>query len=180
MFPEPNKSSKLFSLLRYLLIIMSYRCKKETYVIDWCQRTVLGMKINERIKQRRKELGLGAEEVAHSLGISRATFYRYEASDQEKIPSQIIEPLARILQTTPSRLMGWEEDSMGPQEEREILRILESTREQLLSLDGLMFDGKPATEEAVESILAAMQIGLEMAKKKDKENFSSLNRRKKD
>ena len=37
--------------------------------------------------------------------------------------------------------------------------------EQLLSQEGLMFDGDPASPEAVDSILAAMQIGVEMAKK---------------
>jgi hypothetical protein len=31
-----------------------------------------------------------------------------------------------------------------------------------------MFDGKPATPEAIDSILNAMEIGMEMAKKKNK------------
>ena len=38
--------------------------------------------------------------------------------------------------------------------------------------DGLMFDGDPASPEAVESILSAMQIGMEMAKKKNKEKYT--------
>ena len=32
-----------------------------------------------------------------------------------------------------------------------------------------MFDGNPATPEAIDSILSAMEIGMEMAKKKNKE-----------
>ena len=50
--------------------------------------------------------------------------------------------------------------------------ILEQTKEQLLSQEGLMFDGDPASPEAIESILAAMQIGMEMAKKKNKEKYT--------
>ena len=49
--------------------------------------------------------------------------------------------------------------------------ILAST-ERLLKQDGLMFDGDPASPEAIESILSAMQIGMEMAKKKNKEKYT--------
>lgn len=60
---------------------------------------------------------------------------------------------------------------------REIGDILDTTR-QLLQQDGLMFDGKPATDEDVQSILDAMQIGLEMAKKKNKERYTPKKYRK--
>ena len=32
----------------------------------------------ERIKQRRKDLGLRAEDVAERIGVSRSTMFRYE------------------------------------------------------------------------------------------------------
>lgn len=56
------------------------------------------MTIYERIKKRRKELGLSAEQVAKALGVSRATVYRYESKDIEKIPFDAIQPLADVLQ----------------------------------------------------------------------------------
>ena len=46
------------------------------------------------------------------------------------------------------------------------------TKEQLLSQEGLMFDGDPASPEAIDSILSAMQIGMELAKKKNKEKYT--------
>lgn len=67
------------------------------------------MTTGERIKKRRKEIGFSAEKLAEKLGISPATIYRYEKGDIVKIPGSILEPLAEILQTTPSVLMGWEE-----------------------------------------------------------------------
>lgn len=67
------------------------------------------MTIYERIKKRRKELNISAEELAKALNVSRATIYRYESSDIEKLPTTILEPLSKILQTTPAYLMGWEE-----------------------------------------------------------------------
>lgn len=65
------------------------------------------MEINERIKQRRKELGLSAEYVAEKLKLSPATIYRYESKDIKKFPTEVLEPLSKVLHTTPEYLMGW-------------------------------------------------------------------------
>ena len=39
------------------------------------------MGVGERIKARRKEIGLSAEQVAKELGVSPATVYRYDSND---------------------------------------------------------------------------------------------------
>ena len=73
------------------------------------------MTTGQRMKARRKELGLSAETVAEKLDISPATVYRYEKGDIDKIPGDILQPLASILHTTPAYLMGWEEaPAAGP------------------------------------------------------------------
>lgn len=61
------------------------------------------------MKKRRKEIGFSAEKVAERLGVSPATIYRYEKGDIEKVPVDSLAELAKILQTTPAYLMGWEE-----------------------------------------------------------------------
>lgn len=66
------------------------------------------MEIYERIKLRRKEIGLSAETVAERLGVSPATIYRYENNDIKKFPTDILEPLAKVLHTTPAYLLGIE------------------------------------------------------------------------
>lgn len=63
------------------------------------------------------------------------------------------------------------EPTLKPKDEKDIRVILKNT-EQLLKQDGLMFDGKPASQESIDSILSAMQIGMEMAKKKNKELYT--------
>ena len=67
------------------------------------------MTTGERMKSRRKEIGRSAEEIAKALGVSRATIYRYEKGDIEKVPGQVLEPIAKALCTTPAYLMGWDE-----------------------------------------------------------------------
>ena len=68
------------------------------------------MTIGERIKQRRIELGLSVDEVAEKLGKNRATVYRYESNEIENLPVGTLEPLAKILETTPAQLIGWDDD----------------------------------------------------------------------
>lgn len=68
------------------------------------------MTIGERIKNRRIELGLSVDNVAAELGKNRATIYRYEGDEIENLPTTVLEPLAKILQTTPAYLMGWDDD----------------------------------------------------------------------
>lgn len=65
------------------------------------------MTTGERMKKRRKEIGLSAETVADRLGVSPATIYRYENGDIDKVPGERLAPIAVILQTTPAQLMGW-------------------------------------------------------------------------
>ena len=66
------------------------------------------MTTGERLKLRRKEIGFSAEKVADQLGVSPATIYRYEKGDIEKVPVDSLAELAKILQTTPAYLMGWQ------------------------------------------------------------------------
>ena len=65
--------------------------------------------IHERIKRLRKQNKLSVDEIVKKLNISRATYYRYEINEIEKLPLTILEPLAKILNTTPAYLMGWQE-----------------------------------------------------------------------
>lgn len=67
------------------------------------------MNIGERIKQRRKELKMSADELGEKLGKNRSTIFRYEKGDIENLPLDVLEPIAAILRTTPAYLMGWEE-----------------------------------------------------------------------
>ena len=71
------------------------------------------MDIGKRIRDRREALGLSVEDIARKLGKHRATVYRYESDEIKTLPTDVLAPLAIVLETTPAYLMGWEE----PQEE---------------------------------------------------------------
>mgnify|MGYP000878506575 CR=1 FL=1 len=67
------------------------------------------MKINEKIKSRRQELGLTLEEVGNYVGVSKATVQRYESGEIKNLKLMTIEKLSQILKVTPAYLMGWED-----------------------------------------------------------------------
>lgn len=68
------------------------------------------MTTGERIKSRRVQLGLSVDELAARLGKNRATVYRYENNDITNFPAKVLEPLAKVLATTPAALMGWSKE----------------------------------------------------------------------
>lgn len=138
--------------------------------------------IGKRIRSRREQLGMTQEELASRLGYkSKTTIAKIENGTNDIVQSKVTE-FAKVLDTTPAYLMGWtqldgnivneKEPELTARDERDIAKILEQTKELMLSQEGLMFDGDPASPEAINSILDAMQIGMEMAKKKNKEKYT--------
>ena len=61
---------------------------------------------------------------------------------------------------------------LTPKDEREIMHMMDEMKEKLMQEEGLMFDGQPASPESIQSILDAMQIGMEMAKKRNKAKYT--------
>ena len=68
------------------------------------------MKVNEIIKRRRKELGLTLKDVAEKLGVSESLISRYESNDVKNMGIDKLIPLAEVLKTTPTYLMGLEKE----------------------------------------------------------------------
>lgn len=72
------------------------------------------MTVGERLKRRRKELGMSAEAVAEKLGCSPSTVYRYENGEINKMGIDKLKPIAEAINTSPAYLMGWEDEEALP------------------------------------------------------------------
>lgn len=68
------------------------------------------MTIGQRIKDRRERLGLGQTELADRVGISKQTLYKYENGIITNIPSDKIEAISKVLNSSPGYLMGWSDN----------------------------------------------------------------------
>lgn len=68
------------------------------------------MGIKDRLKKRRRQLGMTIEDVARLAGVSSATVSRWETGDIENMRLDKIALLAKALQVTPSYIMGWDKE----------------------------------------------------------------------
>lgn len=121
------------------------------------------MTIGDRIKSRRMELNISQTELATKTNSSKQTIYKYENNIITNIPSDKIELIANILETTPEYIMGWT-DSLKKEQ------TIESTllpREQRL-LD----DFRNLNTQGQEYILQTMDMVKDRYKKID--SFSKM------
>ena len=93
-----------------------------------------------------------------------------------KIPYDRAQTIAAYLGISVDCILTGIEDKKTPvltvKDERDIAKTLENLMAQLESGGDLMFDGDPMSDEARDSIKAAMRLGLEAAKLKNKERFT--------
>ena len=140
--------------------------------------------LGELIKELRVEKNLSQKELAEKCGLTQQAINRIEHNQRNiefglllkftkvldlSIPDLIeagikLEPDEIALLDTLINTHKW-----GNQEdtEKDVEKIIKQTEKQL-SQDGLILNGNPATPEAINSIVSAMQIGVELAKKKNK------------
>ncbi|MFR1780784.1 MAG: helix-turn-helix domain-containing protein [Anaerostipes hadrus] len=121
--------------------------------VDLCQRTgipksSMSMYLSGERSPRQNRLS----QIAEKFNISEAWLMGYD------VPMERTDSLS--------------DETLSQKDKRDILDIISSTKAELLSQEGLMFDGDPASPEAIESIINAMEIGMEMAKKKNKEKYT--------
>lgn len=70
------------------------------------------MELQEKLKNRRLELGLTLEEVANAVGVSKATVQRWESGNIANMRRDRIGLLSKILRVSPLFVMGWEEEAV--------------------------------------------------------------------
>ena len=64
------------------------------------------MSLGENIRVRRTACGYTVEELANRLGVSRQTVFRYENGQIATVPSDKLQLLSEILNTTPAQLLS--------------------------------------------------------------------------
>lgn len=140
------------------------------------------MTLKERIKELANARGISLPTLESELGFGNSTIVKWDKSTPN---AEKLNAVARYFDVSMDYLMTGKQDEkvesspLTKRDEKEINDILSNT-EQLLQQEGLMFDGDPASPEAIESILSAMKIGMEMAKQKNKEKYTPKKYRKKD
>jgi transcriptional regulator with XRE-family HTH domain len=146
---------------------------------------------SERLKELRKEARLTQDELAKVFFLNKSSISRYEKNKQ--IPEmETLQKIAGYFNVSIDYLLGNHDlknyneqpsvkpdsqpsttnDSLTPKDKKEISDYLEDVKKNLETSEGLMFDGNPATPEAIQSIIDAMEMGMAIAKKRNKEKYT--------
>ena len=131
----------------------------------------------EVFEQLLQKYGVTPYRVAKEAGVTQTALSNWK-SGRSTPTTKTLQKIADYFGVTIDYLMTGDiseeshEKKLTPKDEKDIEKILEQTREQLMNQEGLMFDGDPASPEAIDSILSAMQLGMELAKKKNKEKYT--------
>lgn len=139
----------------------------------------------KRLRDLCEERNMTINEVVKLLGLSSGSPTAWKSGVTPR-PSTV-QKIADLFQVSVDYLLGSTVDYKGRNEnaptltekdERDIARDLERIMSQLGSSGDLMFDGDPMSDEARESMLAAMELGLRAAKLKNKARFTPKKHRK--
>lgn len=121
--------------------------------------------------------GVKDADVVRETGITKSTFSDWK-NGRSNPKNEKLQKIADYFGVTVEYLVtGKEADptimntGLSSKAQKDIDKILSDT-EQMLKQEGLMFDGNPASQEAIDSILSAMRIGMEMAKEKNREKYT--------
>ena len=149
-----------------------------------------------------KERGISGAKMSSDLGMSRSFMTELRKGRAKSIKTETATKIADYFGVSTDYLLGnvsepffyldnerilaeinsYEDKEIAPtlseKDERDIARDVERIMAQLDSSGDLMFDGDPMTAEARESMLAAMQLGLQAAKLKNKERFTPKKHKK--
>lgn len=133
----------------------------------------------ERIKAICKDRKIPISKLERDLGFANGYIGQLRKG---VLPSDRLVQVAEYLSVTPNYLMSGEDKKTTPtlteKDRRDIARDLEDMMAHLESSGDLMFYGDPMSDEARESIRAAMKLGLEAAKLKNKELYTPKKYRK--
>lgn len=138
--------------------------------------------IVNRINALLAEKGISKQDFYRDCGITSASYSLWNTGKTTPRKKNLDVIAAYLDSTTDYLLTGLGEKEKVPvltdKDRRDVARDLELIMSALDSAGDLQFDGDPMSDEARESIRAAMKLGLEAAKVKNKERFTPRKYRK--
>lgn len=119
--------------------------------------------------------GVSTYRACTDMGLNRSAVAKWKGGSTPN--GSTLGKMAAYFGVSTDQLLGGTVGGLNPRDHRDIARDLEAFISDMDQGD-LMFDGDPMSPQARESIIAAMKLGLEAAKVKNKERFTPKKYRK--
>ncbi|MBO0962531.1 helix-turn-helix transcriptional regulator [Neobacillus sp. MM2021_6] len=115
--------------------------------------------LREQMKKENSKFTQGY--LANKIGVARSTYTAYENGTKQP-PLETVNKLADIFDVTTDYLQGRSESkqqipSQTSKDDKDIAKRMEQIKNDLAKQDGLSFNGEPMSEEAIESLMEAME-----------------------
>ena len=105
------------------------------------------MNIGDRIKEERELRGLSQAELAEKMGYkSKTSIHKIETGITD-LPLSKVEEFAKVLNTTPGQLMGWDSKSPDTVESLKLTPYEQKEYDRILNMNYLFFNDGELTEE---------------------------------
>ena len=125
------------------------------------------MEFKDRLKERRKLLGISQAELAKAVGVTGRTVQNYELGTRNPQSIEIAQKLAEALDTTVEYLLGSDGLLITDAYERGGSRSARDINALVTEISGLFAGGEIAEEEK-DGIMAALNQAYWMAKENNK------------
>ncbi len=126
---------------------------------------VMNMSLGARLKKEREKRNWSQITVAKKIGITNAVLSNYER-DYRDPDTETLKKLAELYEVSIDYLLGHIDKKSGDspytaplteKDKKDIAKRMEELRKDLASGDGLSYKGEPMSEEAIESLLEAIE-----------------------
>lgn len=120
------------------------------------------------------QAGIRPGKLCAEVGIRRSVLSDLKSGRTRQLSAENVSRIAAYFGVPADTLLGAEKNppALTARDERDIARDLEEMMAHLDGAGDLMFDGDPMSDEARQSIRAALKLGLEAAKLKNKSLYT--------
>lgn len=122
-----------------------------------------------------EQKGVSPSRAAIEAGISKSLVTKWKVNQTDVPSPEVIKKLSAYFNVPASYILGEENEKtpiLTKKDERDIARDVERIMEDLSGSGELMFDGVPMSEEAKAAMAAAMRIGFEEARRRNKATYT--------
>lgn len=139
----------------------------------------------KRLKQLRAETNRTQEETAKLLGLSRSAYSHIE-NERNQPDTETLAKVSDLYSVTIDYLLGksnnrnLDGDGYTIKEEKDMKKRIEDLRKDVKSQEGLLFDGEPMSDDAVDQLLDIIEFAEKQATKLNRRFTTKDNRKKYD
>ena len=125
------------------------------------------MSFKDRLREKRLDANLTQVQLAEKVSVSARTIQNYEMGSRKPTKYEIVEKIAKVLDTTPEYLLGQSEMLVVAAYEKGGSKAARDINELVSEVTG-MFAGGTLSEDALDGAMKALNDAYWIAKEKNK------------